>query len=66
MELLVSQWIERSEYDLETAHHLFQGGRFLYVAFICQQAVEKMLKAQIASQGKTPPFLHNLLRLMHR
>jgi len=39
-------------------------GRFLYVLFCCQQAVEKMLKAVIAAQTEElPPRLHNLMQL---
>lgn len=60
---VVEQWIERAEYDLETAISLLKGKRYLYVAFMCQQSIEKMLKAYIASLGKNPPLVHNLLRL---
>lgn len=38
-------WIERAEYDLETAKAMQQTGRYLYVGFMCQQTVEKALKA---------------------
>ena len=39
-------------------------GRFLYVLFCCQQAVEKMLKGVIAAQtGELPPRLHSLMQL---
>ncbi len=58
------QWVERARYDLETARAMQESGRFLYVLFCCQQAVEKMLKAVIAERsGQCPPRLHNLLRL---
>jgi len=58
------QWAERARYDLETARAMWDSGRFLYVLFCCQQAVEKMLKAVIAERsGQCPPRLHNLLRL---
>ena len=42
---------------------MLDGGRFLYVAYMCQQAVEKMLKAIIAQQGKENYPIHNLVRL---
>jgi HEPN domain-containing protein len=38
-------WIEMSDYDLETARHMLQTGRYLYVVFMCHLALEKMLKA---------------------
>ena len=57
-------WAEQAWYDLETARAMLASGRFLYVLFCCQQAVEKMLKAMIAERSsQCPPRLHNLLRL---
>jgi len=56
-------WIEQAEYDLETAKAMRQTGRYLYVGFMCQQTVEKALKAAIAKQGVFPPKTHDLLRL---
>ncbi|HSW01081.1 MAG TPA: HEPN domain-containing protein [Sedimentisphaerales bacterium] len=58
------QWADRALYDLETADAMFKAGRYLYVLFCCQQAVEKALKAVIVGQtGELPPRVHNLLRL---
>jgi HEPN domain-containing protein len=56
-------WIERAEYDLETARAMLQTGRYLYVGFMCQQTVEKALKAVIAKSGVFPPKIHDLVRL---
>lgn len=56
-------WIERAEYDLETARAMRQTGRYLYVGFMCQQTVEKALKAVIAKRGVFPPKSHDLVRL---
>lgn len=36
---------------------------YLYVGFMCHQAVEKMLKAHYATQTKDVPRTHNLNRL---
>ncbi|MBI5300416.1 MAG: HEPN domain-containing protein [Deltaproteobacteria bacterium] len=63
MDSLTRQWVERAEYDLKSISHVLKGGRYLYVAFMCQQSLEKMLKAVVASHGKAPPFVHNLVRL---
>jgi len=58
------QWAEQAQYDMETAGAMFKAGRYLYVLFCCQQAVEKALKAVIVSKtGELPPRVYNLLRL---
>ena len=59
----VSYWLEIADYDLETAEAMLRTKRLLYVGFMCHQSIEKALKAALASQGKTPPFTHNLGRL---
>lgn len=56
-------WMEQAVYDLETAKAMQQTGRYLYVGFMCQQTVEKALKAVIAKTGVFPPKIHDLLRL---
>ncbi|MDD5092583.1 MAG: HEPN domain-containing protein [Candidatus Wallbacteria bacterium] len=64
-EKIVKNWIELADYDLETAGHMLRTGRYLYVAFTCQQAIEKLLKANYAAKlEKTPPYTHNLIRLL--
>jgi len=57
-------WTERAEYDLETAKAMQQTGRYLYVGSMCQQTIEKALKAVIAKKGIFPPKTHDLLRLV--
>jgi HEPN domain-containing protein len=37
-------WLDIAQYDLETAEAMFTTGRWLYVVFMCQQAVEKLCK----------------------
>jgi HEPN domain-containing protein len=37
-------WLDIAEYDLESAKSMFTGGRRLYVVFMCQQAIEKLIK----------------------
>jgi len=64
MDDISEQWAERARYDHDTADAMFKAGRYLYVLFCCQQAVEKALKAVIVKRtGKLPPRLHNLPRL---
>ena len=65
MDAKVQYWTSLSEYDIETAGAMLRTGRFLYVGFMCHQAVEKMLKAawQAAHISEIPPRTHNLERL---
>ena len=37
-------WFDIAHYDLETAEVMFNTGRWLYVVFMCQQAIEKLCK----------------------
>ena len=60
----VAYWIDIADYDMETAETLYDGGRWLYVAFMCHQAIEKTLKAYwCGTQNTAPPYTHNLTRL---
>ena len=46
---------------------MLDAGRFFYVYFCCQQAVEKTLKAIIAKKTKKlPPKIHNLIALTEK
>ena len=60
----VQYWCEVSDYDLETAEAMFRTGRWLYVGFMCHQALEKVFKAYWSRKKEEPaPFTHNLLNL---
>ncbi len=64
MDDLSQQWVERAQYDLDTADAMFKAERYLNVFFCCQRAVEKAIKAVIVEKtGELPPRIHNLLRL---
>jgi len=57
-------WIEIAEYDIETAKAMLVSKRFLYVGFMCHQAIEKTIKAYYCSiKDEIPPFTHNLKSL---
>lgn len=49
--------------DLDTAKVMLDTGQYLYVAYMCQQTIEKMLKAIITQHGKENFPIHNLNRL---
>jgi HEPN domain-containing protein len=60
----VDYWLDIAEYDLETAVAMQNAGRYLYTVFMCQQALEKLLKAiHIQQKGEEAPRTHNLLQL---
>lgn len=60
-------WISLAEYDLETARHMLETGRYLYVIFMCHIALEKMLKAHVTEVEHTMPAKsHNLLYLLKK
>ena len=60
----VAYWIDIADYDLKTAEAMYQTGRWLYVAFMCHQVIEKTLKAYwCGTQPDDPPYTHNHMRL---
>lgn len=64
MDKKVKYWVEISEYDFETAKAMLKSKRYLYVGFMCHQAVEKILKAYYVSLKKSQPkFTHRLTYL---
>ena len=57
----VRNWLDSAQYDLETAEHMFNTGRYIYTIFMCHLAIEKGLKAKVEEiTDKTPPKTHNL------
>ena len=57
-------WLDIADYDLDTAEAMFQTGRWLYVAFMCHQVIEKTLKAYwCGTREDDPPYTHNHKRL---
>ena len=58
-------WVHIAGYDLETAKAMLDADRYLYVGFMCHQAIEKILKALYSTQHQTvPPKIHSLGRLL--
>jgi HEPN domain-containing protein len=62
---IIQNWIALSDYDFESAGIMLKNSRYLYVGFMCQQSIEKVLKAiYVKEEEKTPPYTHNLKRLV--
>lgn len=52
-----------SDYDFDTAKAMLETKRYLYVAFMCHQTIEKILKAYWSSVLEEPPLkIHSLSR----
>ena len=67
MEERVQYWIEMSDYDLETAEAMLVTRRYLYVGFMCHQAIEKILKARWSNRLEEVPLkIHSLSRLAEK
>jgi len=66
MEKRTQEWLQQSDYDMDTAEYMYQGGRYLYVVFLCHLAVEKALKGlYFERRREIPPKSHNLLYLLN-
>ena len=60
----VAYWLDIADYDLETAEAMYKTKRWLYVAFMCHQVIEKAIKAYwSAKRDDIPPYVHNHMRL---
>ncbi len=63
----VTYWVEMSDYDFDTAKAMLATKRYLYVAFMCHQVIEKMLKAYWNKVTDEPPLkIHALSRLAEK
>ena len=60
-------WLTHAQYDLDTADDMHQSGKWLYVVFMCQQAIEKLTKGLygLYIDFNTIPRTHNIRRLIN-
>jgi HEPN domain-containing protein len=63
MDNVAEKWLKRAAYDLQSAKAMLSARRYLYVAFLCQQCIEKTLKAVAIQKGQEAQRTHNLTRL---
>lgn len=64
MKKITRKWVKLAEYDFASAKIMLDSGRYLYVSFMCQQAIEKYIKAYITElTDEMPPYTHNLTAL---
>jgi HEPN domain-containing protein len=61
----VKYWFDLSDYDMDTAIAMLETQRYLYVGFMCHQAVEKILKAYYVQRiNEIAPYTHGLMHLV--
>jgi HEPN domain-containing protein len=57
-------WLEQAADDYDGAEYNFKGGKYFIAAFLCQQAIEKALKALFLCEKKgIVPQSHSLIYL---
>jgi len=67
VEQAIENWLESSDYDLETAARMLDTGRYVYVVFMCHLALEKALKAIVCAETRKMPLkTHDLLNLLKK
>lgn len=59
----IAYWVSQSRRDIKTASDLFNTGHYDWSLFMWHLAIEKILKARIIIQGKSPLYIHDLTRL---
>ncbi|MBI5235253.1 MAG: HEPN domain-containing protein [Deltaproteobacteria bacterium] len=58
-------WLMSSQDNHETAYAMLKAGRYNFAMFMCQQAVEALLKAVfIIQKNDRPEYIHKLPRLV--
>jgi HEPN domain-containing protein len=62
---IARKWLEQVDEDISAAECMYGGGHWLYVGFMCHQAVEKLLKALwTATREDDAPYVHDHWRLL--
>lgn len=54
-------WLKVAEDDLDSAEFMFNGGRYSYLTFMCQQAIEKLAKGiYVYTFDEEAKYTHNI------
>ena len=60
-------WLELALYDFDTAKAMLESNRWLYVIFMCQQAIEKLVKGlYVLYVDDNVPRSHNVRFLVEK
>jgi HEPN domain-containing protein len=66
MEQRTEEWLTQSDYDMDTAEYMHNGGRHIYAVFMCHLSIEKALKGLYYEKHRViPPKSHNLIYLLN-
>jgi HEPN domain-containing protein len=60
------RWIQQAEYDLDSAKKNFSLGIYAYVCFMCEQSVQKSLKAYLYFRGERFVWEHSIQKLVEK
>ena len=63
MKQIAKNWLAQAESDLDSAKYNFQGKKLDVAAYLCQQSVEKGLKALYLNAHKKLWKTHDLIKL---
>jgi HEPN domain-containing protein len=67
MEEKYEYWLDIAQYDLSTAEAMYESGRWLYVVFMCQQAMEKLVKGlYVLYIDDNTPRIHDIVAIFSR
>jgi HEPN domain-containing protein len=67
MERRTKEWLIQSDYDMDTADYMHNGGRYIYAVFMCHLSIEKALKGFYYQKLRSiPPKSHNLIHLLNK
>ncbi|MBI2111947.1 HEPN domain-containing protein [Candidatus Woesearchaeota archaeon] len=66
MRIEIKRWLEQGLEELDTAEKTIETGKWFAVAFWCQQAVEKVLKAYYLFKKKESPGTTHSLTFLGR
>lgn len=65
MSITPEEWYKQSDYDIDVAQYMFDGGRYFYAVFMCHLALEKALKELFQKvMQKIPEKTHSLVYLV--
>ncbi|MBU0701731.1 HEPN domain-containing protein [bacterium] len=60
----MEEWLKKADEDMMSAKVMLETNHYTWCAFICQQALEKCLKAgYVQKKNEIPPHIHKLERL---
>lgn len=60
-------WLDTAQYDLDTATAMLSMGRWLYIAFMCQQAIEKHVKGlYVLYVDDNIPHIHAIRQIIRK